>query len=107
MTKTLTKTTLPVAVDGDDDADDGDVLARLDKLATDAAAEHVAFGRLQRQALPHALECGRIINMALKAIPHGNTKDWDGPTREEWLDKAGIPLTTAKRYRRLVQMQVI
>ena len=98
MTKTLTKTTLPVAVDGDDDADDGDVLARLDKLATEAAAAYGAWARLQRQALPHALECGRIINEALALIPHGNTKDWDGPTREEWLKKAGVPLTTAKRY---------
>ena len=98
MTKTLTKTTLPVTDDGDDDADDGDVLARLDKLATDAAAEYGAWARLQSQALPHALECGRIINEARKAIPHGNTADWDGPSFEEWLEKAGVPPTTAKRY---------
>ena len=83
------------------DADDGDVLARLDKLATDAAAEHLAFARLQSQALPHALRCGQIINKARAAIPHGNTADWDGPSFQEWLDRAGIPLTTAKRYQRV------
>jgi hypothetical protein len=87
-----------MVVDADDDADDGDVLDRLDRLAADATAEHGVCARLQSQALTHALECGRIINEARAAIPHGNTTDWDGPSFQEWLDQTGIPKTTAKRY---------